>query len=218
MNAEDREISRAEVYSFLAAVFIQEPDRHTLAKQLQVLRPEAGPPAVDEALVAEIRQQYFDCFFVPMAAGYTPPFESTLLGYAADKSFGPLSGPAAHEVQSLYCAVGFDPAALDTFGPLKEIAMPDHVGFELAYMAYLALQEEAARGRGDQAAARKWALWQRDFLAQHLARWLPRLAEALAARQGGFYADAAAYAAGWVEVDLEELEDGLKEGCSRGQQ
>ncbi len=219
MNAAEGEISRAEIYSFLAAVFLQEPDPRTLPKQLQVLRLEAGYPLNDrEALADEVRQQYFDCFFVPMSAAYTPPFESALLDYAANKRFGPLSGPAAHAVASLYEAVGFEPSALDTFAPLKEIAMPDHIGLELAFMAFLALQEEAARGRGEEPAARKWAVWQKDFLAHHLACWLPQLSAALAERQANFYAAAAAYAAAWVKVDLEELEDGLKEGCSCGQQ
>ena len=218
MNITDGEISRAEIYSFLAAVFLQEPEPQTLAKQLQVLQLAAAYPPADEALADEIRQQYFDSFFVPMSPTYTPPFESTLLDYAAAKRFGPLSGPAMHEVMSLYMTVGFDPSQLDIFEPLQESAMPDHVGFELAYMAYLALQEEAARGRGEEAAAGKWAEWQRNFLAQHLERWLPQLAAALADRQAGFYAAAAEYAAGWVRADLEELQEGLKEGCSRGQQ
>lgn len=218
MNATYGEVSRAEIYSFLAAVFLREPDLQSLAKQLYALQLAADYPPADEALVDEIKQQYFDSFFVPMSASYTPPFESTLLGYAADKRFGSLCSPAMHEVMSLYMAVGFDPSQLDIFEPLREIAMPDHIGFELAFMAFLALQEETAHRRGDGEAAEKWAEWQRIFLVQHLSRWLPQLAAALADRQAGYYAAAAQYTADWVQVDLDELQDGLKEGCSRGQQ
>lgn len=218
MKAEKGEVSRAEIYSFFAAIFIQEPSLQTLAKQLQLLQLEAKYPLADgSALVETIRQEYFDCFYVPMSSSYTPPFESALSDYSSTKKFGPLAGPANQSVHSFYVATGFNPSELVVFAPLKEFAFPDHIGFELAFMAYLCLQEEAAYERGQQSEAQAWSVWQKGFLSEHLSRFLPQLTEALAERQLGFYAEAAKCASAWVQADLEELEDCFKEVCSNGQ-
>src|SRR5665647_1408685 len=122
MNAADKDVSRAELYSFIAAVFIQEPNSRTLPLQLQLLQLEAEYPLADSsALVEKIKQEYYDCFFVPMSSGYTPPFESALLDYSRNEQFGPLAGPANQDVLFFYEAVGFRPSDLLLFEPLKEL-------------------------------------------------------------------------------------------------
>ena len=50
---------------------------------------------------------------------------------------------------------------------------PDHLCAELEFMHYLAFKEAAALSRPGPAGA--FRLAQRDFLARHLCRWLPRL-------------------------------------------
>ncbi len=215
MNTEKEAMSRAETYEFLAAIFIQEPDPLTLTKQLQLLKLEAGCPATDsEALIDGIREQYFDCFFMPKMENYIPASESALLDYAANKRFAPPDGPAMKDVLSFYMTTGFDLTQVDAFEPLLDTATPDHVGLELSYMAYLATKEEDAREQGDEESARHWVHWQYGFLAHHLSRWLPQLAAALADKHADFYAAAAAYAADWVKTDLAKLEDILKTDTS----
>lgn len=205
-DVTDQPVARADMYSFLAALFLQEPDVQTLPGQLQALQlARHYAPASQTAVLADIRQEYYDCFFVPMSAKYTPPFESALSASTGPGRFGALAGPEAREAANLYEATGFDPQALHSFAPLKETALPDHVGFELAFMAYLCLQESRSAERGESDAARRWAEWQMRFLSGHLNGWLPKLAAELAQRQAEFYAAAAALAAGWTAADFDEL-------------
>lgn len=204
--------SRADMYGFLASLFLQEPDEQTLPKQLQALNlAEQYAPSSLTALVSSISQEYFDCFFVPMSSKYTPPLESVFTG-ASSQGRGPLVGPATQETAQLYETTGFNPADLLAFAPLKEMAMPDHVGFELAFMTYLCLQEEKSAERCDRAAVKRWTEWQFHFLSEHLTCWLPKLAEALEKRQTRFYAAAASLSADWAAADLGELMT-----CSEGE-
>ena len=204
--------SRADRYGFLAALFLQEPKEQTLPKQLQALNiAEQYAPTSLTALVSDISQEYFDCFFVPMSSKYTPPLESVFTGVSG-QGRGPLVGPATQETAELYEATGFNPSDLLVFAPLKEMALPDHVGFELAFMAYLCLQEEKSAERCDKAAVKNWTEWQLHFLSEHLTCWLPKLAEALEKRQARFYAAAVSLSADWAEADLGELTT-----CSEGE-
>ena len=204
--------SRADRYGFLAALFLQEPKEQTLPKQLQALNiAEQYAPTSLTALVSDISQEYFDCFFVPMSSKYTPPLESVFTGVSG-QGRGPLVGPATQETAELYEATGFNPSDLLVFAPLKEMALPDHVGFELAFMAYLCLQEEKSAERCDMDAVRRWTEWEFHFLSEHLTCWLPQLTEALEKRQARFYAAAASLSAGWAEADLGELMT-----CSEGE-
>ena len=217
MNTAIFQNARTDVYSFLASIFLQEPNEQTLHKQLRLLQIELKYPLADRTMMEKIKQEFFDCFFVPVSASYTPPYESALLNYDEKRQFGYLTGPATQEVLAFYQGVQFDPLELSVFEPLKEVSLPDHVGFELAYMAYLCQQEDAAQKRGAASAATMWAVWQKEFLSQHLARWLPKLAKALADRQAEFYATAAEFAASWVNADLGELSEVFEKECSHGQ-
>lgn len=53
---------------------------------------------------------------------------------------------------------------------------PDWIGIELEFMHYLAALEVAATSEAD---ARNFIAAQADFIDRHLARWVPRLCEAL---------------------------------------
>jgi DMSO reductase family type II enzyme chaperone len=57
---------------------------------------------------------------------------------------------------------------------------PDHVTFELEFMAHLADRQQDAECRGGDIASPIRA--QRDFLARHLLPWLPQLVELIARR------------------------------------
>ena len=55
----------------------------------------------------------------------------------------------------------------------QEGDLPDHVCAELEFMHYLAFKQAAARRAGTD--GEPYRLAQRDFLARHLNRWLPKL-------------------------------------------
>ena len=73
------------------------------------------------------------------------------------------------EVLRFYRFFGFKPER----GPDR---FPDHIVFELQFMAFLADIQQERQGRGDQLSP---LLAQRDFCQRNLCAWLPRLGERL---------------------------------------
>ena len=98
------------------------------------------------------------------------PYESVFL----DDS-GLLGGRATDGVTRSYGRFGF---AADTSGD-----SPDHVGRELAALAALCQAEAEARAENLTPLIASRRVWQREFLEEHLLRWLPPFA--LAARRQG---------------------------------
>jgi DMSO reductase family type II enzyme chaperone len=81
---------------------------------------------------------------------------------------------------------------------------PDHLCAELEFMHYLAFKEAAALSRPGPAGA--FRLAQRDFLARHLCRWLPRLRLRLETLEPPpFYRALAAVAEAFAAADLASL-------------
>lgn len=78
--------------------------------------------------------------------------------------------------------------------------LPDHLTTELEFMHYLTYREAVAHRDGDDAASLLRA--ERDFLARHLRKWMPRL-EARLAKQAPapFFADLVRFAVEFLEAD-----------------
>lgn len=74
---------------------------------------------------------------------------------------GQLGGITCDQVKRCYAEAGLKMST-------TQHQLPDHISVELAFMAYLAAQEEQ-----DTAQAQTWRQKQRRFLLDHLARWLP---------------------------------------------
>jgi DMSO reductase family type II enzyme chaperone len=63
--------------------------------------------------------------------------------------------------------------------------LPDHVATQLEFLHYLAFQEaQALPGKGD---AGPYQRAQRDFLARHPGRWIPKLRERVEAQKPAAY-------------------------------
>lgn len=78
--------------------------------------------------------------------------------------------------------------------------LPDHVTTELEFMHYLTYREALARRDGDDPGALLRA--ERDFLARHLRKWLPRLAARLDKQSPGpFFRALVQFAAQFLEAD-----------------
>jgi len=222
MNAQSRE----NIYTLLASIFLQEPTASQFPQYIEALRDllkevgtypgkvDVGIPEDDDAFVERLRQDYFDCFFVPMSGKYVPPYESALLNYRAGerKPFGILNSMEASHVAACYAAVNFHPQMLHVFAPLKDIHLPDHVGFELAFMAMLCAAEQVAWDKKNPVEALKWQTFELQFLREHLSQWLENFAQALLDLAPGYYAQAARTAENWVALDLLEIETNVKQG------
>lgn len=74
---------------------------------------------------------------------------------------GQLGGITCEQVRRFYAEAGLRLSK-------TQQELPDHISVELAFMAYLAEQEQA-----DTAQTQLWRHKQRRFLHDHLARWLP---------------------------------------------
>lgn len=228
MDHEEAFISftKENIYSLMAGIFLREPDPVTWSEQSQALyrilreigkNPEDFGKIIPEQLnihVENLRQEYFDCFFVPMSSKYVPPYESALLNYQPEKSrpYGTLNSPEAHHVAQCYKATGFTPKKLDMFVPLKEIQFLDHAGFELAYMAMISRAEKEAWENGDLEEAAAWKEWGLRFLREHLVMWWPNFTLALEKMAPGYYAHAAKTVNIWLLCELEESRNPIEEG------
>lgn len=212
--------SRENNYTFLASIFLKEPSISQFPQYYEALRDlvkdaeisqdevRAGIPEGNDAFIERLRQDYYDCFFVPMSGRYVPPYESALLNYSAGerKPFGTLNSTETSHVAAYYNAVGFKPQLLHVFEPLKEIQLPDHIGFELAFMAMLCAAEQTAWNKDRPVEALKWQVFELHFLREHLSQWVNNFAGALQDIAHGYFALAARAAENWVISDLTELE------------
>jgi len=110
------------------------------------------------------------------------------------------------EVLKLYRSMGVDKA-----GQFKE--PEDHIALELQFMTHLCEKTNADLKRGNIPEARKCLEVQRDFLNEHLGKWVPRLAaDILKSSRGEFYKAIAKITEGYVEMDKKlvvELIDSL---------
>jgi putative dimethyl sulfoxide reductase chaperone len=201
--------TRLQVYELLASCVLSEPTGDSLAAAgtlFSHLLPALQLPVPDQAAV---RQEYYDRLFVPMSRRYVPPFESAIRGRTARKGgrpgYGPLMGPAACEVGAAYAAVGFDPAVLTIYEPIRGLRMPDFLGFELAFMAFLVKEQAAADASGATEQAQRWHSLQRQFLEEHLTGWTADLATLAGEAGPGFYAELYQAIHAWATSDLGEM-------------
>lgn len=78
--------------------------------------------------------------------------------------------------------------------------LPDHVTTELEFLHYLTFREAGARENGEDPSSLLRA--ERDFLARHLCRWVPRMQERLAKQDTClFYKGLVEFAAAFFESD-----------------
>ena len=89
------------------------------------------------------------------------------------------------------------------FEPLRNVKFPDHIGYELAFMAVLCANEWASRE--DEEKALQWKNLQHQFLSEHLSKWIDNFAQAMENNAQGFYQKAGMAARNLVLEDLEIL-------------
>jgi TorA maturation chaperone TorD len=92
--------------------------------------------------------------------GPPPPYESVYRGE------GIVMGKNTKQVMNLYREVAY--SLPEGWGDL-----PDYIGIELDFMAYLCRQETEAWQRGAPEVARDKQRQQQEFLANHLMKWAP---------------------------------------------
>jgi len=209
--------SRYYTYAFFADIFLKEPTLDSyLNNQLIIdkLLPDLSetndtePIPKEQISETKLRQEYYDCFFVPISGKYVPPYESALRGYRKNKeksTFGKLNTEITAQVKKQYDFVGFDPLILDVFPPLKNIQLADHIGYELAFMAFLCRCEKEVRKINQQEKANMWIKFQEEFIAKHFLKWIPQLTTALKEIGKNIFETTALVLDNWVNTDYEDL-------------
>lgn len=204
---------RSQVYWFLSTFYTTRPDGKFLAGLAGQLAAAAEEGAEDasgdgfellrnvldepdlEALAERLAVEYTR-LFRGLGEGYgpPPPYESIYRG-------SHLMGEVTLAVMARYNEAGF--------GVIDETVGPqDHIGAELKFMSLLCYDEIAAWDRGDRGAAvRSWER-QREFLDQHLLRWMPSYCRKIQEESNErFYVGAALLTEHAVVADDEVLDD-----------
>jgi len=122
------------------------------------------------------RREFTNLFLVP-GGQHIAPYESVFRDTReidGREVSGLLMGQSALDVQQWYRL-----AALEISRDFKEL--PDHIGLEFHYLAYLCDREQAFGDAGDTAKQTRAREMQRDFLKAHVLSWLGDLAEKIRA-------------------------------------
>ncbi len=185
------EEARSAVYGFFSQAFIKGPSRQLLAaltarEGLEHLG-EIFPDAAYQEELAQVRRDAregrltqeaaaldFEALFRVPGNRYLSPYESVYRSQGAGGG-GRLCGPETAAVERLYLKDGLGPSA-----EFREL--PDHVGVELEFMAFLCRKTLEAIQAGDPAAAQDYRHQQCRFFVEHLGTWARLLAERLASQ------------------------------------
>lgn len=179
--------ARANIYQFLATVFTSRPTLEvvqTVREMARVLRLGCR----DDWPLDDLALDYSALFVVP-SPRYVAPYESVYRdawqsrvapGYGASAGDtrstlikGLLMGDSTLEVQRCYREAGVFP----------EGEIPDHIGNELRFMAYLCLRRATATEDSE-----KLADLQARFRNDHLLKWLDLLGQRIRESESvGFY-------------------------------
>ncbi len=201
--------ARADMYAFLAAVYLRPPTpdlmRYLLAEDfLEELSSLFGEEIVvdlkkfaadthPDSDFAAVDQEYMNLFAVPTGR-YVTPFEDVYQGQIVDGMLqrGPLLGERAIAARRIYRAAGAD---MDR--TCKEL--PTHIGVELSYMNFLCERQAAAIGDEEGQAlpdeekrvaanSAGYRILQKKFLDEHLNAWFPHLSRSIQANaKSNFY-------------------------------
>ena len=185
------EEARRMVYGFFSQAFLRGPSRQFLASlvsdegmaNLRAIFPDAAYRQELAQVSLEAREGIltleeaildFEALFRIPSPRYLSPYESV---YRAQGAGGRcrLCGPEAAAVERLYLKEGL--------GPNDGVTeLPDHVGVELDFMAYLCGKALEAMRAGDHARLAEYRQRQLHFFQEHLEPWVRLLAERLASQ------------------------------------
>jgi putative dimethyl sulfoxide reductase chaperone len=174
-------INRAQLYSFLSRIYMQEVDEELLknmklnskpiniddtemARAYNRLREILERSPVNEDYIENLEADYASLF---LGIGRDPahPYESVYV--SQDRV---IMGEPRDDVLRMYLKEGLQ--KVDWF---KE--PEDHIAIELEFMAFLCLKMQEALNRGTRDIGLRLIETQRDFLEKHLKSWVPKFCD-----------------------------------------
>jgi TorA maturation chaperone TorD len=185
------EEARSALYGFFSQAFLRGPSRPFL--EALISDDGAGnlgeifPNVAYQQELAQVRLDAqegrltlkeavldFEALFRIPGPHYLSPYESVYRSQSAGGR-GCLCGPEATAVEQIYLRHGLEPS--EGFSEL-----PDHVGVELEFMAFLCRKAVHAMRTGDRAAVQEYHHQQYGFFTEHVGAWVRLLAEGLASQ------------------------------------
>lgn len=165
-----------------AGLLLREPD----GRVADLVAAWSGGPAPS---LPAMRQDFHDVLCIPQSGRYVPAFEHVVRRARREGRlwiFPPARYDGGRIVEGYYARLGFTPAALEVAPVFRAPHLPgDHLGFMLAFAAFLLRARERARDSGDV------DRWLGMFVRRHLDRW-PETYAALLEDRGGPYLEAVA--------------------------
>lgn len=227
---------RAALYEIFASLYLQIPTIDTvqgipamLKEASEILTFIDFEPLIEESQILNklvdncenikvLQQQYYDHFFIPSSKNYIPPYESAVVG-ATKKGdskktklkYGSLWSNLTYHVATCYETVGFNPWDLNIEEGLKKSKVPDHIGFQLAFMSYLCHKEAMCNELmlenednidKEKEAAEKWNKLQKQFLDEHLQKFVALYHEIAKEKFNPFYIQAISAIKEYINWDL----------------
>ena len=219
--------ARADMYAFLAAVYLRPPTLNLMRYLLAEDFLEELAALFGEEIVADLKkfaadahphnnftavnQEYMDLFTVPTGR-YVTPFEDVYRGIISDGMLkrGPLLGERAIAARRIYRAAGADMDQNCT-------ELPTHIGVELSFMSFLCemqaagTQNEEKQIRTDEVKGVaidcvRYRELQVKFLNEHLNAWFPQLSRSIQSNaKSPFYQGMAKVTAAFLDYDTARI-------------
>jgi len=213
----DANENRKAIYAFLTTIYAKELAKQfllDLAAKKDFFQRLAEDPETEGTEMVEgfksiaefassLKEENLDHVHLELAAEYAglflgvrqvPPHPSESAYMSADHL---IMQKPRDDVMMLYRIMGFEKA--------REFTEPeDHIALELQFMANLCEKTTEAIKTRNQTNAKKYLEVQRDFLNEHLMKWVPPLvADILKGGRQEFYKAVAKVTKGFVEMDKE---------------
>lgn len=205
---------RYKTYDLLSYAFMNEPDEKLLAaleelgKLFNDLIEEDINFTKNKGL-EDLKQEFYDRFFVNSSSLYVPPFEAAIRNMSVGENkrvkYGKLDSKETFHVKSCYMMVDFEPNKLNMFQPLRNNHFYDNLAFELAFMAFLTNNEYISLINGDEQVAKDWRNLQKEFLKEHLSTWIGDYAKLAEEKGKGLYSYLSNMSSIWIDLDYEYI-------------
>lgn len=206
--------ARSGIYRFLSSLYLEPPSEGILGKIREGLG-ELGslfPSSIEHFKfffnehngdVKRVRQDFMDLFMVPTER-YVTPYEAVY----TDKRIvndqvvlGLLVGSSAVSVKRTYEKMG-----MELSSECKEL--PDYIGLELEFMSHLCRKEKKAEEKGNRDRVKFLLSIEREFLRDHLGKWVPMLCERVFEKaETGFFKGVAQLTKEFIERDYNTVLD-----------
>lgn len=212
-NKIDIANKRYQMYDLLSYALMNEPGDKliTALKQINELFKDELDVEVgflEDLKLENLVQEYYDRFFVNSSQLYVPPFETAIRNRSKDSKkikYGKLDGKETFHVKTCYQMVDFEPEKLNMFLPLKDNPFPDHIAFEMAFMTFMVNNEFVSLNEGNEKTANDWKGLQKQFIKEHLSKWIDDYAELTRNKGEGLYSFITNIAALWINLDFEYI-------------